>query len=116
MVEVMGRGPLTSLPPSNRREGGRSHIRPNLHGWESIANRLSDHHGSRGGSWRSLFRPFWRLLGMAGPFSVAGGWRRLFPDLGLLLLHGGVATEEKSVSSHVPTEYHLVFGVLGFGT
>ena len=53
---------------------------------------------------------------MAGPFSVARGWKRLFLDLGLLLLHGGVATEEKSVSSHVPTEYHLVFGVLGFGT
>ena len=53
---------------------------------------------------------------MAGPFSAVGGWRRLFPDLGLLLLHSGVATEEKSVSSHVPTDYHLVFRVLGFGT
>ena len=89
-VEVTGRGPLSSLPPSNRRQGGRSHIRPNLHGWESIASRLFDHHCSRGGSWnsprRSLFKPFWRLLGMAGPFAVAGGWRMFS---GLLLLHGG---------------------------
>ena len=120
MVEVTSRGPLSSLPPSSRREGGRSHIRPNLHGWESIASRLFDHHGSHSGSWksprRSLFKPFWRLLGMAGPFAVAGGWRRLFPILGLLLLHGGVATKQKPVSSHVPTDYHLIFSVLSFST
>ena len=109
MVEVMGKGPLSSLPPSSKREGGRSHIRPNLHGWESIASRLFDHHGSRDGSWksprRSLFKPSWRLLGMVGPFAIAGGWRRLFPILGLLLLLlcNRVTTGQKSISSHLQT-------------
>lgn len=36
--------------PSNCKERGGSHIGPNLHGWVSIASRISNHHGCRGRS------------------------------------------------------------------
>ena len=70
------------LPPSSRRRGGGSHVKPNLYSWASIVNRLSDHHGSRGRSWRSLFRPSRGLVCMVKSFAITGGWRRLFPVLG----------------------------------
>ena len=50
---------------------------------------------------------------MAGPFTVTGGWKRLFPVLGLLLLHGRATTEQKSVNSHFSSDYHLVFSIFG---
>ena len=104
------------LPPSSRRRGGGSHVKPNLHSWASIANRLSDHHGSHGRSWRSLFKPSQRLVSMVKAFAITGGWRRLFPVLGLLLLCGRATTKHKSVISRSSMDYHLFFSVFGFRT
>ena len=104
------------LPPSSRRRGGGSHVKPNLHSWASTANRLLDHHSSCGRSWRSLFRPSRRLVSMVKSFAIMGGWRRLFSVLGLLLLCGRATTRHKSVISHSSMDYHLVFGIFGFRT